>query len=88
MSYSSDQLDRIFYKTGERCRCCSGQIVRVHYGLSYMPGAWEVDHAIPVSRNGSDHESNLWPMCPNCNQRKGDYTWDEFKGSCPSPVGW
>lgn len=31
----------------------------------------EVDHRIPVSKNGSNHISNLWTLCRLCNRGKG-----------------
>lgn len=30
------------------------------------------DHAIPVSRGGSNHPSNIYPACRPCNKEKGD----------------
>lgn len=86
MSYTPAELDQIFAKTGGRCRCCGKQLVRDNYGKDNAHGAWEVDHAIPVSRGGTNNMENLWPMCPECNQRKGDQTWSEFKGSCSNPI--
>ena len=86
MSFPEDKLDKIYWKTSGKCRCCGKQLVREHYGKDNLDGAWEVDHAIPVSRGGTDNIENLWPMCPECNQRKGDQTWNEFKGSCSNPI--
>ncbi|WP_353740334.1 HNH endonuclease [Desulfonema magnum] len=31
-------------------------------------------HIIPVSKQGSDDESNLWLACPFCNRHKGNKT--------------
>ena len=86
MSHSEDKLDEIYGKTGGKCRCCSKQLVREYYGKDNVDGAWEVDHAIPASEGGTNNIENLWPMCPECNQRKSDQTWNEFKGSCSNPI--
>lgn len=32
----------------------------------------EIEHVIPLSRGGTDDESNLWLSCPLCNRAKGD----------------
>lgn len=32
----------------------------------------EIDHIIPVSKGGSNDESNLWLACPICNRYKSD----------------
>jgi hypothetical protein len=39
-----------------------------------MPGSdlLEVDHLIPRSKGGGDHESNLVTACRTCNSRKSD----------------
>jgi hypothetical protein len=34
----------------------------------------EIEHIIPVSKNGSNDESNLWLSCPICNRHKSDKT--------------
>ncbi|MEH2193956.1 MAG: HNH endonuclease signature motif containing protein [Nostoc sp.] len=34
----------------------------------------EIEHIIPISKNGSNHESNLWLACPLCNRYKSDKT--------------
>ena len=30
----------------------------------------EIEHIIPISKGGSDDESNLWLACPICNRHK------------------
>lgn len=46
------------------------------YGPSYgdvnSPYGWEIDHIVPVSKNGSDLLSNLQPLQWENNRRKGD----------------
>jgi HNH endonuclease len=32
----------------------------------------EIEHIIPISKGGSDDESNLWLACPVCNGHKSD----------------
>jgi 5-methylcytosine-specific restriction protein A len=32
----------------------------------------EVDHLIPVAAGGSDHTTNLWTLCRECNQQKSN----------------
>jgi hypothetical protein len=34
----------------------------------------EIEHIIPISKNGSNDESNLWLACPICNRYKSDKT--------------
>lgn len=34
----------------------------------------EIEHIIPLSKQGSNDESNLWLACPLCNRYKGDKT--------------
>jgi len=31
----------------------------------------EIEHIVPLSRGGSNDESNLWLSCPLCNRHKG-----------------
>jgi len=38
-----------------------------------------IDHKIPISRGGTNEESNLQPCCWVCNQLKGSLTDREFR---------
>jgi len=44
----------------------------------------ELDHVIPRSCGGSDRESNRVPACHRCNQRKGNYSLQEFLQARPA----
>lgn len=47
---------------------------RQHYVCSgcktLLPPTYEVDHIVPLFRGGSNHESNLQALCPNCHREK------------------
>ncbi len=64
-SCRNDRTDRfkILYRDGFACRYCGAR-----------PGSYflEVDHLVPRSRGGSDHESNKVAACKTCNSRKSD----------------
>jgi HNH endonuclease len=34
----------------------------------------EIEHIVPLAKQGSNDESNLWLACPICNRYKGDRT--------------
>lgn len=34
----------------------------------------EIEHVVPLSKGGSNDETNLWLACPLCNRYKGDKT--------------
>lgn len=65
---SSETRQRIMARDGHQCRICS---------TSEAP--FEIDHKVPVSRGGTHADSNLWLLCRQCNQFKGDYTVREFE---------
>jgi len=56
----------IHRRANYRCECCGA-------GL----GPFDVDHVIPRSRGGPDHEDNLVTLCRGCHQRKD---WPYYKG--------
>ena len=82
--YSDTKLKKIFQKTGGKCRCCGKPLTFKNHGADSKPDGWQVDHAKPLSRDGTNHTNNLWPMCVGCNRKKADKTWDEFKRHCPA----
>jgi 5-methylcytosine-specific restriction endonuclease McrA len=79
VSFDEDDLNYIFDKTGGECHYCGKQLAWSNYGLVGKRGAWEVDHSIPVSRGGTDHQNNLWPACVSCNTEKGTLTGSEYQ---------
>jgi predicted restriction endonuclease len=59
---------------GYRCRYCN-----IH--KEDTPEGWlEADHAIPLSRGGTNWISNIVPACKSCNCSKGTKTFKEFMG--------
>lgn len=54
---------RIAERDGWRCHWCT---------VGYMPGdPWEIDHAKPVARGGTNHAANLRLCHRSCNRDKG-----------------
>lgn len=42
-----------------------------------------IDHVIPISRGGTNHEGNLTPCCKRCNSTKGDLLLTEWRYGKP-----
>jgi 5-methylcytosine-specific restriction endonuclease McrA len=54
----------VFKRDDYRCRLC---------GRSQADGiVLHVDHRIPVAKNGSNEDGNLWTLCEDCNLGKSD----------------
>ena len=53
---------RVWKRDHFRCRKC---------GATYEEGELTVDHIQPLSRGGTNDESNLQTLCRGCNSRKG-----------------
>lgn len=54
---------------------------RDNYTCSYcgkVGGILEIDHIIPISKNGTNHLNNLTTACRKCNRQKKDKTAEEF----------
>jgi 5-methylcytosine-specific restriction endonuclease McrA len=57
-------------------------LVRWRYRCAYCDQrATHLDHVEPLSRGGSDVESNIVPACAGCNLSKGAKTLAEWVGS-------
>ena len=71
-------------RAGHRCEYC-------HAPEAIFNLAFEVEHVIPISRQGADDESNLALACRACNLRKADYLTGAVLGlwtlgRCPVPA--
>ena len=44
------------------------------------------DHKIPISKNGTNHLSNVVPCCSSCNSKKKDKKVNEFLGPAGTPT--
>lgn len=77
--WTSEELSRIFDKTGGYCRYCEKRLAWRNYGAPGAKAAWEVDHSVPLSRRGTNHMNNLFPACIPCNREKSDMTGREFQ---------
>jgi hypothetical protein len=42
-------------------------------------GTLEVDHIIPISKGGTNHDKNLATSCRTCNRKKRDKTAEQYK---------
>lgn len=58
---------RIFERDNFTCTYCGD-----------IGGQLECDHVIPISRNGSNEDSNLITSCKKCNRLKSNLMPDEF----------
>jgi HNH endonuclease len=67
-SYISVELDRRVREAAQsRCGYC---LSPQHLVMARL----EIEHIIPLSKQGSNDESNLWLACPICNGHKSDKT--------------
>lgn len=62
-------LAKLYAVQNGKCRYC---------GVQLTPDTVQVDHSIPLSREGKHHISNLSLSCKDCNMLKGTKTADEF----------
>jgi 5-methylcytosine-specific restriction endonuclease McrA len=62
----SDKLKTNVRKAAKyRCGFCLFQ-------ESYSHTTFQIDHIIPVSKNGTNEQQNLWLVCETCNRAKSD----------------
>lgn len=74
MSWSREQIRKIYDKTGGYCHLCGKKLSIKNYGKSGSRGAWNVDHSKAQAVGGKHHMNNLYPACICCNSRKGTRT--------------
>jgi 5-methylcytosine-specific restriction endonuclease McrA len=53
----------VFERDGGKCRHCSGQLL--------YDEPWHIDHLKPLSKGGTNDETNLALSCIRCNLEKG-----------------
>lgn len=56
---SSDIVDQLMAKQGGRCACCWADLDEFH-----------IDHIIPLALNGTNTDSNVQLLLPECNMKK------------------
>lgn len=71
-SHTQGELDDLLAAHGGRCLYCGAQLERITRRFGR-------DHAIPISRGGSDYIENIAPSCPPCNYSKRDKTITEYR---------
>jgi 5-methylcytosine-specific restriction endonuclease McrA len=76
-------LDRVFQRSGNQCFYCRQpfRLRKKRSGPSYWNSRYQIEHKIPVSRGGTNDESNLVLACAPCNKAKFTMTASEFFAS-------
>lgn len=68
--HSKENRMKIYNKCEGHCAYCGMR-------LSYKQ--FTIDHVIPLSSGGSNHQDNLLPACVYCNRLKASMTLPEFR---------
>jgi len=71
MTWTPDELRRIYDRTHGKCHICGKKRAFVNYGRIGERGSWSVEHSKAQVNGGSHHGNNLYVACMTCNSRKG-----------------
>lgn len=63
-----DIIDKLLSIQKNLCACCTQP----------LNGLFHLDHKVPISRGGTNDESNLHLLLPKCNLEKYNLTFEEF----------
>lgn len=74
---------KVFERDGWKCKLCGTNTPKQLMG-STQPNAPELDHAMPVSRDGAHTYANTQLLCRSCNGWKGAMTMDEALAAFPA----
>ena len=58
---------RVRAQANQRCGYCLAN-------QRYIPWPLEIEHIIPIAKDGTDAEENLWLACRSCNLYKSSQT--------------
>jgi 5-methylcytosine-specific restriction endonuclease McrA len=67
----------LYERDGWQCVYC-GRGPRTQQPLRLTGVVLSLDHLIPQSQNGSNHETNLVTACISCNSSRQDKAWTEY----------
>jgi 5-methylcytosine-specific restriction endonuclease McrA len=71
--FTADDIECLYTEQEGRCRYC---------GMT-LHGEYQIDHIVPVSRNGTNWPDNLALTCAPCNMSKKDkllHEWEAVRG--------
>lgn len=71
--FSKEELIILFNNCKGFCEYCGAPL-----GGGLATGKYELDHIVPVSKNGTGYITNIAISCVNCNRRKRDKRLEEF----------
>lgn len=65
IKFSKEFRTKIFERDNYECQLC-----RPKKNLINLPKERIIDHKIPLSKGGTNDESNLWLVCKDCDTKK------------------
>lgn len=69
--------DYIRLRDNDQCQICGRyyDVLKSRYNPRYYFAHIEIDHIVPYSFGGRNHDSNYALTCRECNRRKGNKIW-------------